>query len=297
MKTFQKIAMALVAISGWGFTAPAHAESYTIGVSEENCTVILTPQKESYDEGETVAVTLILYPEAVFGTFNVYYECTESEYWETVSARVKPHGWAAPLRRASSFDYRLEIWNLDGHWDEPVVAAEGESYTFTMPARNVEIEAVCFDGRTTNTVTVVQTAHGTTAVDLPKAKPGQTVVITATADAGYVANEVQAFARETIGGAIYESLLDVARVDASHFTFVMPPGPVKVQVSYIKYLRGDVNRDGQISIIDITALVNIILGYDNDSTSMYDLIAADVNEDGLISVTDATELVNIILGN
>ncbi len=57
---------------------------------------------------------------------------------------------------------------------------------------------------------------------------------------------------------------------------------------------GDVNRDGAISIADVTALVNIILG--KDDSAEYDLDAADVNLDGTISIADVTALVNIILG-
>ena len=53
---------------------------------------------------------------------------------------------------------------------------------------------------------------------------------------------------------------------------------------------GDVNKDGKVSIADVTALVNIILSK-ADATDK-----ADVNGDGQISVADVTTLVNIILG-
>ena len=64
------------------------------------------------------------------------------------------------------------------------------------------------------------------------------------------------------------------------------------------FLKGDVNRDGQITIADVTALVNIILGKatpENDSDK-YDFEAAYVNNDDIISIADVTALVNIILG-
>ena len=61
-------------------------------------------------------------------------------------------------------------------------------------------------------------------------------------------------------------------------------------------LVGDVNRDGAVTIADVTALVNIILGKDNGSTPVYDHVAADVNADGAITIADVTALVNIILG-
>lgn len=60
-----------------------------------------------------------------------------------------------------------------------------------------------------------------------------------------------------------------------------------------KPLLGDLNGDGTISIADVTALVNIILGKEADNVN-YDV--ADVNGDGTISIADVTALVNIILG-
>lgn len=56
------------------------------------------------------------------------------------------------------------------------------------------------------------------------------------------------------------------------------------------FLIGDVNKDGIVSIADVTALVNIILGRGFDPEN------ADVNADGAITIADVTALVNIILG-
>ncbi|MBQ6189077.1 MAG: dockerin type I repeat-containing protein [Bacteroidaceae bacterium] len=61
-------------------------------------------------------------------------------------------------------------------------------------------------------------------------------------------------------------------------------------------IPGDINYDGLISIADVTALVNIILGKDNNKPYQYNHDAADVNTDGTISIADVTALVNIILG-
>ena len=55
---------------------------------------------------------------------------------------------------------------------------------------------------------------------------------------------------------------------------------------------GDVNKDGSITIADVTALVNIILG----KTTDYDLRLTDVNTDGSVTIADVTKLVNKILG-
>ena len=67
---------------------------------------------------------------------------------------------------------------------------------------------------------------------------------------------------------------------------------------YEEVLKGDVNRDGYITIADVTALVNIILGkatLENDADK-YDFDAADVNQDSNVTIADVTALVNIILG-
>jgi len=69
-------------------------------------------------------------------------------------------------------------------------------------------------------------------------------------------------------------------------------------VPVMLFLVGDVTRDGIVSIADVTALVNIILGkakYPNDNDK-YDFEAANVNGDEIISIADVTALVNIILG-
>ena len=58
---------------------------------------------------------------------------------------------------------------------------------------------------------------------------------------------------------------------------------------------GDVNRDGKVDIIDVTAMVSIILGNDSTEPYTYDHLAADVNGDGDINITDVTLLVNLIL--
>ena len=63
-----------------------------------------------------------------------------------------------------------------------------------------------------------------------------------------------------------------------------------------KNIRGDVNRDGNVTIADVTALVNIILGKDDVTPYRYSHKAADVNEDTSITIADVTNLVNIILG-
>lgn len=61
-------------------------------------------------------------------------------------------------------------------------------------------------------------------------------------------------------------------------------------IQFKTYKKGDVNKDGTVSIADVTALVNMILG----KTEKNEM--ADVNADGDVSIADVTALVNIILG-
>ena len=61
--------------------------------------------------------------------------------------------------------------------------------------------------------------------------------------------------------------------------------------------NGDVNGDGSVTIADVTALVNIILGNSANPTEEGEENVADVNQDGSVTIADVTALVNIILGN
>lgn len=60
-------------------------------------------------------------------------------------------------------------------------------------------------------------------------------------------------------------------------------------------LTGDINDDGQQSIADITALVNRLLGKQEQSNKLF-IPSADVNGDSSTTISDVTELVNILLG-
>ena len=73
-------------------------------------------------------------------------------------------------------------------------------------------------------------------------------------------------------------------------------GVTIAQGAFLRFV-GDVNADGTISIADVKALVNIILGKSaSPASDSNDYLAADVNADGSISIADVTSLVNIILG-
>ena len=58
------------------------------------------------------------------------------------------------------------------------------------------------------------------------------------------------------------------------------------------YAPGDVNHDNNISIADVTALIDLLLGVSEDACE----ICADVNGDNTISIADVTELIDKLLG-
>ena len=76
--------------------------------------------------------------------------------------------------------------------------------------------------------------------------------------------------------------------------------PVVVEFTYTKsgatnHLIGDVNRDGEISLVDVMATVDIILGADNTAPYQYDHFAAEIDGDGSISLIDLMNIVDMIL--
>ena len=56
-------------------------------------------------------------------------------------------------------------------------------------------------------------------------------------------------------------------------------------------MPGDVDGDSQITIADVTALIDILLGGIEENAS------ADVNLDGQISISDVTKLIDVLLGS
>ncbi len=55
-------------------------------------------------------------------------------------------------------------------------------------------------------------------------------------------------------------------------------------------MKGDVNIDGVVDILDVVATINIMAG----KTGFYSLEAADANSDGEVNIVDVTTIINII---
>lgn len=69
--------------------------------------------------------------------------------------------------------------------------------------------------------------------------------------------------------------------------------PDGIRLPVTTALLGDADNDGLINIMDVTAVINYILG---KMPSPFDIINADANVDGLVNISDVTEIINIILG-
>ncbi len=70
--------------------------------------------------------------------------------------------------------------------------------------------------------------------------------------------------------------------------------PIFMMVSENGMMLGDLNQDGNIDVVDIVRLINIVLG---QTPSSMELILADLNEDNILNIQDIVLLVNWILSN
>ena len=58
-------------------------------------------------------------------------------------------------------------------------------------------------------------------------------------------------------------------------------------------LYGDVNGDGEVSIADVSALIDYLLGLHAEE---FDQETADVNRDGEVTIADVSALIDLLLG-
>jgi len=67
---------------------------------------------------------------------------------------------------------------------------------------------------------------------------------------------------------------------------------IKQVIANMGVILGDVNGDGAVDIIDLTTLIDYVLG---SKPSPFVVAAADINQDGLVNINDVTLLIDIIL--
>ena len=88
----------------------------------------------------------------------------------------------------------------------------------------------------------------------------------------------------------------VAIVDHSVLDGGGEPVPVEIEDGFVSaFCRGDVNLDGAINSLDLVCAVNIVLSAGEEATE-YELWAADCTGNGDIDVLDIIGIVNLILG-
>ena len=65
------------------------------------------------------------------------------------------------------------------------------------------------------------------------------------------------------------------------------------QIVMASTLRGDVNLDGEVSVADVNAVIDVILGSEADEDLRH---RADVNRDGEVSLADINSVIDVIMG-
>ena len=118
--------------------------------------------------------------------------------------------------------YTFVGWKCDGQLYKAGATVEVSSnMTFTAVWTAVNIPDP-------NPIKIVDTANGSVDTSLSNASVGSVITITATPDAGY-----------TVGSVVVtgpDGIVEVKRVDATTYTFKMPDGSVKVNVTFVKGL-------------------------------------------------------------
>ena len=157
----------------------------------------------------------------------------------------------------------------------------------------------------TYAVEILPTQNGTVVSDKAIAAQGETVTLTPVPAPFYTLEQLLVES-ELIGGGVSDDgawepamapaiiMVPTTKVSENIYTFVMPVSKVKVTATFapIPELRGDVNKDGQVTISDVTALINYLLTQD---ASGINLDAADCNQNGSVNISDVTALINFLL--
>jgi len=66
------------------------------------------------------------------------------------------------------------------------------------------------------------------------------------------------------------------------------------QIDMVSSMYGDVNRDNEVSVADVNAIIDIILAAGTSDDAI--MQRADVNRDGEVSLADINEVIDVIVG-
>ena len=120
------------------------------------------------------------------------------------------------------------------------------------------------------------------------AQSGETVTFTATPDEEFT---LAAVSITTATGQNVEFIVD----DSGINSFVMPAEAVTISATFEasspSYLLGDVNNDGDVTIKDVTSLIDYLLSGSGD----INMQAADCSVDGSVTIKDVTALIDYLL--
>ena len=153
------------------------------------------------------------------------------------------------------------------------------------------------------TVEILPTENGVVTSDKATAIEGETVTLTLTPAQFYKLDQL-AVESGLIGGGFSDDepwgpamapsyiMVPTTKVSENVYTFVMPASKVKVMAEFAPVLMGDVDNNGDVSIADVTALIDYLLSGD---TTGINLTAADCNRDGSITIGDVTALIDYLL--
>ena len=121
------------------------------------------------------------------------------------------------------------------------------------------------------------------------AQVGETVTFSVTPDEDFILDDVSV---TTTTGQNVEITVDENGV----YSFVMPEEDVTISATFEgssgpEYLIGDVNDDGNVTIKDVTDLIDYLLSGSGD----INMQAADCSQDGNITIKDVTDLIDYLL--
>ncbi|MBR0433295.1 MAG: rhamnogalacturonan lyase [Bacteroidaceae bacterium] len=173
-----------------------------------------------------------------------------------------------------------------------VIGSNGTLFTITLGAWASEATVTDMNGQAIGTFAVSPYVKNVTlSADYQPAQWNH-FVVTANADEGVLLSVYHEGVPVMDKVQISPTFDTVASISNKLGRYYSHVGFDNLRLSYKCAGLGDVNLDGVITIADVTALVNIILG---NSSAICSQKAADVNEDGTTTIADVTALVNKIL--
>ena len=127
---------------------------------------------------------------------------------------------------------------------------------------------------------VIVTVDGNFELSLDQQSWGNSLTLDASGETFYVRLASTATAGE------YEGVITATASEVTAYA------EIEGTVSLPEVRIGDVNRDGFVTISDVTTLIDYLLGGD---ASMIDLLAADVNQNESVTIADVTALIDLLL--